>query len=509
MRTPSALIYLLLAICSSAVTNIAVGFQKQKEDDVVERRPAILEGNIVDEDGKPIEGALILENRLLRMAYDDSPAVQTHTDKEGHFRLEKATSSSWGLTANVFAPGFANDLLTSVHMTLPDRIIQLHREEFVRIRVLDPSGKPAAGVRVAPCNIDFHIAYHTVRLSEEQMDLIATETNDDGYAELIGTTNRELETICVKLPNPGWIEYVVPTERDPKQTIDIRLAENLGSLHVRIVDHRGDPVARFGIAVSATPEATNPLTIKGTVATCIKYGYTNSEGQCLFENIAVGEVDVVTRDYDSYGRVASAGLVKVPKNGMGKIELRLPETQRVAVSVIDSSEFEAHAGIEVVFRRERNNRNDFAAGVTNEDGIAEVDLPEGAWEYEIQNLGTLPEGHCLVFPETQTIKITAERKSPTLTPLRIKKGRLIEGRVLDINPKTMRSLALYASAKLPSGDEEYFQGRLLSDGTFRIFVTEEASDEDIKDFRLYYEHLSVESRSPWLLRKKPKAPTQK
>ncbi len=86
---------------------------------------------------------------------------------------------------------------------------------------------------------------------------------------------------------------------------------------------------------------------------------------------------------------------------------------------------------------------------------------------------------------------------------------MVEGRVLDADPKTVRSLAMYASAKLASGDEDSFEGQLLSNATFRIFVTDEVLDEDLKDFRIYYDDLSVESRSPWVLRKKPKIPVEK
>jgi hypothetical protein len=110
---------------------------------------ARIAGNVVDDDGKPLEGAVITLPSLPRTIYDPSGVGQFRSDKDGNFT---ASTGQLGapLTLNIFhgVGGIGSVQLQPLAEGELREIspIQLHGSARVRGTVSDESGAPAEGI---------------------------------------------------------------------------------------------------------------------------------------------------------------------------------------------------------------------------------------------------------------------------------------------------------------------------------------------------------------------------
>lgn len=100
-------------------------------------------GQVVTSDGKPVAGATISTEQFSYVSNDYG--IKVTTDPQGHFALPHMATGSLPIT--VIAHGFSPELITAnVKKGLEPLAIKLSPGRPARGRVVDPSGKPIAGV---------------------------------------------------------------------------------------------------------------------------------------------------------------------------------------------------------------------------------------------------------------------------------------------------------------------------------------------------------------------------
>ncbi len=164
---------------------------------VAEPEPVVLTGTVIGIDGKPTAGAeivltddaapLIIAEGVARAAFPNAAVLRTgKTGAEGGFRVElPGHGETWlprwkrPVFLWAFGPGGAMALRPIAEGRSADGEpirLALARPELVRLRVLDPAGRPAAGVRVAPARV------RGVNWPAELAGRLAVATDADGRA---------------------------------------------------------------------------------------------------------------------------------------------------------------------------------------------------------------------------------------------------------------------------------------------------------------------------------------
>ncbi len=130
-----------------------------KPDPSAPRRMTVV-GRVLDPDGKPVKGATIDVVGRPRKVWvgasesDDSLSVlgQGETDGDGRYHMEAARTSSTGffeVIALAGAPGFGSRRAKlNPDAEQPSAEVRLQPEQVVRLKLVDLSGMPAAGVEV-------------------------------------------------------------------------------------------------------------------------------------------------------------------------------------------------------------------------------------------------------------------------------------------------------------------------------------------------------------------------
>ncbi len=212
----------------------------QDVGDLVLRRFGVVRGRVVDADSKPVAGATLFVERA---PADDGST----TDEEGKFTVVVGERIASGGTVALLvkAEGFQALRLPLPHLPPPGGILDvptivLDRSASLKVRVLDPQGRPARGVRV--------LAQNSISGSEVQT---APRTDGDG---------------CVALERVGpdghfalWTEdgseysYWTDGRREGGGAVTIRLPATR-RLEGRVVDESGTPIpyARFVLDESGT-----------------------------------------------------------------------------------------------------------------------------------------------------------------------------------------------------------------------------------------------------------------
>jgi len=116
--------------------------------DLTLERGWILKGRVVDPDGRPLNGAMII---IAAPGQAESGALSTNSDASGTFRITAPAEGPMSVTAlaNGFAPAVQDAVQPPATPDDPPTVLRAGPGGALRIRAVDAGGAPLPGVRVA------------------------------------------------------------------------------------------------------------------------------------------------------------------------------------------------------------------------------------------------------------------------------------------------------------------------------------------------------------------------
>jgi len=278
------------------------------ELEIVLKRPAPVEGRVVDQDGKPVAGAMVTLPR--NEASINGTSVSTGAD--GRFAFPDATAGAWSLNLNPPPPAdeWAEPAVAvPVHGDDRDVVVVLHRVPPGKARivaaVVDESGAPLApdDVMLTPADGSSSAA----RMSHGKAEL----GNGRLVVERVKTGHWQLW-----LRVPGRIGAVVPVEVAEGQTeVALRIVVGRpGKLRGRVdVGDTGAPLPTMVMPSSALDYWGLPEWARPHGAKVIGAAKVESDGTFEFPNVMPGQWRVWVRENGFVGE----GVADVPAGGEG------------------------------------------------------------------------------------------------------------------------------------------------------------------------------------------------
>jgi protocatechuate 3,4-dioxygenase beta subunit len=193
--------------------------------DTSERPEVVLQGRVVDDAGRRIEGAKV------RAWFQGTPVADELTGKDGSFRL-RLPAAAIAYTVRITHPGHATEIAEVKLDRAPTvvRAFRLGPELTQKGKVVDPAGAPVRGADV-----------RALRSPDDIAEVASAQTGDDGQFVLTGLEARKYFVVASRF---GWLSGSARTQGvagAPRVTI--RLSRT-GVIRGSVVDSDGDPVAR-------------------------------------------------------------------------------------------------------------------------------------------------------------------------------------------------------------------------------------------------------------------------
>lgn len=291
--------------------------------------PVAVSGRIVDGDGRPVARASVelvpLADRFgrkeiqLRDRIDPEAVARTASRADGRFELAAPNPGMW--QARVEARGFVPRLYSLVPLLEPTELpaLEMVRDSPLRVRVLDPQGRPVAGARLqtqAPSS-------GPSGWSSPPQLVVARA---DGTAEVHRSRQGPIR---ISATAPGRPNASVDAEPS-QQTVEVRLANAC-------------PRA-LRVTVQEKPDET-PRPVEGALVTADGWtlGATDAAGDLTVAAPCDGDlrVEIATRD----GRSAAATLRRSPA-GAPPLAVRLPaRPARMSGSTVEDGSRRPLAGV--------------------------------------------------------------------------------------------------------------------------------------------------------------------
>jgi hypothetical protein len=220
------------------------GFQQQirpapvdvSEVNFVLAPPAGLEVRVVDDHGRPIEGAIVQHNTMTALA------TAPRTDAAGVARCPLVRDDFEFL--RVQAPGYATELRfgRQGEGVPPSVLVQLAPERPLRVRVVDGSGNPPLECRIevrraCPRALPLGDGVRAMRVPRAAYSLCAGFTDVRGEFAAARLPRSELELLVQPLDPPGVAEFFEVAAQ--AESIELRLGSGMGSARMvtgRILD---------------------------------------------------------------------------------------------------------------------------------------------------------------------------------------------------------------------------------------------------------------------------------
>jgi hypothetical protein len=193
--------------------------------DTADRPEFFLQGRVLDEAGRRLDGASI------RVSYQGTAIDDELSGKDGAFRIRLRTTAN-PYTLRISHPGRATEIAEvkiDGRSSAAPRIFHLGVESSLRGRVVDGVGAPVAQVEV-----------RALRSAEDQIEVASARSGDDGQFVLLGLEARKYILMASKF---GWLPSSTRTTATPPPASGNRVVMRLvrtGVIRGAVVDDDGD-----------------------------------------------------------------------------------------------------------------------------------------------------------------------------------------------------------------------------------------------------------------------------
>ncbi|MCZ6573692.1 MAG: hypothetical protein O7C98_11070 [Planctomycetota bacterium] len=243
----------------------------------------VLRGQVVDEGGRPVAGAFA----FYMIAPGGAHWSGEPCDEKGHFQFPLARDLKKGQTLRVAAaaPGhFASwGEVTQENSRLFNATVMLPEGRRVKLRVLDPDGKPHQGRVELYAGRTYPMDERPTEPSQNlvglvngagvmsdssqndgtEMQWISTRFKTDEKGEIDGWLAFEPETLHVVVHRgeevAPWIKEVAALTRGTIDLGTVRLTKAAPALRVRLIYADGTPIAHAHATFRLTKPTTNPV----------------------------------------------------------------------------------------------------------------------------------------------------------------------------------------------------------------------------------------------------------
>lgn len=196
---------------------------------------AAVAGRVVDESGRPVQGAVVLYSGVSDWAQQAHPQFDgVVTGEDGAFRFAALPAGTFRFTARHpdFGPGASEPITLDGRSERTGVVVQLEPGAVLAGTVVDADGKPveAAAVRVA-------LGGRGMRFGPPRQ----TYSGDDGRFEMRGLPRREVRVIAVHETASSETVAVDLSERPERTDVTLSL-DVTGRIAGHVVDADGEPV---------------------------------------------------------------------------------------------------------------------------------------------------------------------------------------------------------------------------------------------------------------------------
>lgn len=494
----------LAAICLFSLSMIAASCDSSRSQDTTFE----ISGKIVDNRGQGIEGAQIISFSSREPNY---APINSTSDSDGNFSIAGPPCSEGAFQVLFHKEGYICEYAQAYKRERKPFVLQFVPEIPVVVEVVDKQGQPIEGATVAPHHVDFRGEFAIESIDQKssiRLGLVGV-TDAKGKAVLRGMSRSIVWAIRVDVPGHAPVYYQLPRsqiEGASAETIRLVWKSHSSKIKCTVKEADGSPATDAYLIFQSKEEDSNALLEKKPTPFTNIMRKLDDSGQVEVE-LSSPAVDIRSFSFRR-GIAEDLGTFTLPNGESQDLDFELPPTCHILTTVLDlsSPESEPHEGIQITLRGKFGKRFQFATGITNEDGIADIEVAAGEWTCATID-GELPKDYVV---DPLSFKITAE--SPTTAtlapPITIRKGRTIHGRIEGVDCYALRFDFIFCTYQSGLSEQEA-EGRIQPDGTFTVTLPPNIDDSQITNFEITHSpvtnrrSLAIMSRKSWTLELNP------
>ncbi len=399
-----------------------------------------IEGRVVDEQGRPLAGALVA---VPSDAQGEMP-VQVETGLDGSFRL-KGLARGDRYDLHIQAEGFVPRQAPGVEAPPSEPLrIELRRGRTLSVRVLDPDGRPVPGARLS--RLESTMTNAAGGRSGHQSSTSLGETGDEGSFQI---GNLEPGVLDLMVNADGFQPMLARGLHIPEDAaagaVEITLVRG-GVVEGQVLDGDGKPVA--GARVSASLEEAE------AVPAGMSSGNTDGEGHYRLEGLVPGSYQVTVDSVELSDRLWAKAAVGT---GVRRLDFRFPSGAQVSGQVVDSQGApvpRASLSLVPVGGGYLSNTVSRADGSFTFKGVPDGDF----------NLRGAAPGFALTV-DPREVRISGGAVQGLV--LRLNRGASVAGRLLGVDPDSLEGTRVLADLR-QSGHLQVLHGVVDRQGAYRI-----------------------------------------
>lgn len=474
----TACLFLMCVCCVlSSASHPAVASPTQKPTAPTSQEKQIdwqvAKGRVVDADGNPVADAQIFHNN-----HDRFPENTTKTDANGHFEL-KYQASPYFLSAGWIWAYSPNHNVRCV-MLQPARkdthLLKLPALSETEYQVVDPGGNPREA-EVVPYR---YATPYGIYSSDENTglegyvpqilrDRLCAKSNEDGTVKLRGMCAELLTSVNVKTPEFG--QQITRPIHSFLELVEV------GSVTVRVLPD--EPIDFVGTTVTvASSYRDGEVVVSSNLS-----GTIDEKGDCVFEKVPRGEIDVYIKIDESRPFRPQPPPRTALEPGQGLlVEVPVKRTVHLFGKVL--------AGNQPVPNARISTGRGLDQAITDKDGNFDVHVFPGGVRLQVFSI-PFDVQKDYYYPVANIINVPKDQKKITLDPVKLRLRESVTARVLDENGVPVTG---YLFISTSGGRSRVMEAELNTDGEFSAKPRWQDWSTQPSSFKFFLAPLNDEAR---------------